>query len=63
MKEKNNLIGFAIVFTFLVAAMTLGGLGTAAVRIEPFFWLPFAINVFVYGYIIREFWRHWKEGK
>ena len=61
-KRNNNLIGFAIVFIFLVAAMTLGGLGAAAVR-EPFFWVPFGINVFVYGYIIREFWNHWREGE
>lgn len=55
--QKYNLL--AILFLFL-AFITLGGLGTAAVK-SHFYWFPFIVNLGVYGYIIYKLFKLGQE--
>ena len=50
-----NKIGLIVVL--FIAFITLGGLGNIAVQ-EPFYWVAFAFNVFVYGAVIWNLWRN-----
>ena len=53
---KYNLLA---VLTFFCAIITLGGLGNIAVQ-ETFYWLPFVVNIGVYGVII---WKLFKRAQ
>lgn len=55
---KYNLL--AILF-FFFAAITLGGLGNAAVTVGHFYWFPFIVNLGVYGWIIYKLFKKGKE--
>ncbi len=57
--DKKIKYGFLAVLVFLCAALTLGGLGNIAAQ-EHFYWLPFIVNVGVYGSII---WKLYKKGQ
>ena len=51
-----------MVFILALAAMTLGGLGTAAIQ-QLFYWVPFVIDAGIFILTgIRE-WRKFKEDK
>jgi len=54
---KYNLLA---VLAFFCAIITLGGLGNIAVQ-ETFYWLPFVVNVGVYGCIIYKLFKRGKE--
>ena len=45
---------------FFFAIITLGGLGNIAVR-ESFYWLPFVVNIGVYGTIIYKLFKRAQE--
>lgn len=55
---KYNLLA---VLMFFFAIITLGGLGNIAIR-ESFYWLPFAVNIGVYGAIIWKLFKRAQEG-
>ena len=42
---KNH--GLNLVILLIWAAITLGGLGVAASKVEPFYWFPFAVNTVI----------------
>ena len=54
---KFNLL--AILFAF-IGIITLGGLGNIAVQ-QHFYWLPFVVNVGVYGWIIYKLFKKGQE--
>lgn len=54
---KYNLLA---VLTFFCAIITLGGLGNIAVQ-ETFYWLPFVVNIGVYGVIIWKLFKRAQE--
>ena len=51
---------FLAVLVFLCAALTLGGLGNIAVQ-EHFYWLPFVLNLGVYGYLLHNLFKKAQE--
>ena len=55
---KFNLL--AVLFLF-IAFITLGGLGNAAVKVASFYWIPFIVNVGVYGFIIYKLFKKGQE--
>lgn len=59
MKKSTKYNLLAVLFFFL-AAITLGGLGNAAVKVANFYWFPFIVNLCVYGGII---WKLYKKGQ
>jgi len=54
---KYNLLA---VLAFFCAIITLGGLGNIAVQ-ETFYWLPFVVNIGVYGAIIWKLFKRAQE--
>lgn len=54
---KFNLLA---VLAFFCAIITLGGLGNIAVQ-ETFYWLPFVVNIGVYGAIIWKLFKRAQE--
>ena len=59
---KNH--GFNFVMLLVWAAITLGGLGNAAMN-EPFYWVPFILDIPYFAYIGVKLWRaeNPKEGR
>lgn len=47
--SKSSFNGIMAIVVFILAAITLGGLGNAAFAVDKFYWVPFVINVGVYG--------------
>lgn len=60
MKDSTKYNLLAILFFFL-AAITLGGLGNAAVKVAHFYWIPFIVNLGVYGVLIYKFFKKGQE--
>lgn len=54
---KFNLL--AVLFAF-IGIITLGGLGNIAAQ-ETFYWLPFVVNIGVYGAIIWKLFKRAQE--
>lgn len=48
-----------IVITFIVAMLTLGGLGTIALQ-QPIYWVPFICCIPIFGIVC---WRLFKESE
>ena len=57
--DKHTKINLLLVLIMFIAFITLGGLGNIAVQ-ETFYWLPFVVNIGVYGTII---WKLFKRGQ
>lgn len=54
---------FYLIVTVILAVLTLGGLGNAAMA-EHFYWVPFVLDIPFFAYIIFKLWKEWeKEGK
>ena len=55
---------FFLIVTVILAVLTLGGLGNAAMQ-EPFYWVPFVLDIPYFAYIGVKLWRaeNPKEGK
>ena len=49
--------------TFFLGAMTLIGLGDAATHIDKFYWVPFAVNLGLYAYLVIRFVKKGKESE
>lgn len=58
--DKKTKYNFFIILVAFLACITLGGLGNIAVQ-EHFYWLPFIVNVGVYGYIIYKLFKKGQE--
>ena len=54
-KSEKKMLLFVVMF--LVAAMTVGGLGNAAVVYQKIYWIPCVINIFVYIYILYKIFK------
>ena len=48
--NKHTKYNLLAVFLAFVGMITLGGLGNAAVKSASFYWLPFVLNLGVYGW-------------
>lgn len=48
--SKSTKYGLLGVLSFFALAITCGGLGFAAWKYDAFYWLPFVLNLGVYGY-------------
>ena len=48
--SKSTKYGLLGVLAFFVGAITCGGLGYAAYQYDKLYWLPFFLNLGVYGY-------------
>lgn len=59
----NNKYMFLTILFFIFAFVTLGGLGNVAVKVGSFYWLPFIVNLGVYGWIIWKLFKKGQEGK
>lgn len=57
--DRHTKYNLLVVLTFFCAIITLGGLGNIAVQ-ETFYWLPFVVNIGVYGAII---WKLFKTAQ
>ena len=57
---KSTKINLLLVLAFFCAIITLGGLGNIAVQ-EAFCWLPFVVNIGVYGTIIWKLFKRAQE--
>lgn len=58
---KNH--GLNLVAIFIIAAMTLGGLGNAAAKYDGIYWVPFIVNAIIAIVLgIREWRKIGKEG-
>ena len=55
---------FYLIITVILAVLTLGGLGNAAMS-EPFYWVPFVLDIPFFITIGYKLWRaeNPKEGK
>ena len=53
-----------LIITVILAVLTLGGLGNAAMN-EPFYWVPFVLDIPFFATIGVKLWRaeNPKEGK
>jgi hypothetical protein len=60
MKQSTKYNLLAILFFFL-AAITLGGLGNAAVKAAHFDWFPFVVNLGVYGWGVYKLFKKGNE--
>lgn len=58
--DKKTKYNFFIILVAFLACITLGGLGNIAAQ-EHFYWLPFIVNVGVYGYIIYKLFKKGQE--
>ena len=58
--DKKTQYNFFIILVAFLACITLGGLGNIAAQ-EHFYWLPFIVNVGVYGYIIYKIFKKGQE--
>lgn len=58
--DKKTKYNFFIILVAFLAIITLGGLGNIAAQ-EHFYWLPFIVNVGVYGYIIYKLFKKGQE--
>jgi len=58
--DKKTKYNFFIILVAFLACITLGGLGNIAAQ-ESFYWLPFIVNVGVYGYIIYKLFKKGQE--
>ena len=58
--DKKTKYNFIIILVAFLACITLGGLGNIAAQ-EHFYWLPFIVNVGVYGYIIYKLFKKGQE--
>lgn len=58
--DKKTKYNFFIILVAFLAIITLGGLGNIAAQ-EHFYWLPFIVNVGVYGYIIYKLFKKARE--
>lgn len=47
--DKSTKHNLSAIFLAFIGMLTLGAIGNAAVK-EPFYWLPFVLNLGVYGY-------------
>lgn len=54
-KSEKTMLLFVVMF--LIAAMTVGGLGNAAVVYQKIYWIPCVINIFVYCYILYKIFK------
>lgn len=59
--EKQDKKKFLAVAVGLAAAMTLGGLGNIAIQ-EGIYWIPFIVNIPVYGLMLYNLIKKDKEG-
>ena len=59
MKQSTKNL-YYIVAIFIIAFITLGGLGNIAVQ-EHFYWIPFFVNIGFYGFIIYKLWKQSKQ--
>ena len=57
----NSKYMFLTILFFLFACITLGGLGNAAVTVDHFYWIPFIVNLGVYGWIIYKLFKKGQE--
>lgn len=57
--NKHTKYNLLAVFLAFVGMITLGGLGNAAVKSASFYWLPFVLNLGVYGWGV---YRLFKKG-
>ena len=61
--EKSTLNILMSAITFFLGAMTLIGLGDAAAHIDKFYWVPFAVNLGLYAYLVIRFVKKSKESE
>ena len=52
---------YYIIILVLIAFITLGGLGNAAVVVDKFYWIPFFINLGLYIFIGVKLYRNMKK--
>ena len=57
----NNRYMFLTILFVLFVFITLGGLGNAAFTIDAFYWIPFVVNLGVYGWIIYKLIKRGQE--
>lgn len=49
---------FYLIATFILAMLTLGGLGNAAIAVDKIYWVPFVLDAI---YFVAIFVRLWKD--
>lgn len=60
--DKGKKTGFVFIAVFLAACMTLGGLGNVAAK-EGIYWVPFVVNIIVYGGFLYKIYKDSVEVK
>lgn len=60
--DKGKKSGFVFIAVFLAACMTLGGLGNIAAK-EGIYWVPFIVNIVVYGGFLYKIYKDSVESK
>ena len=50
--SKSTLYKLLSVLAAFAGMLTLGGLGNVAIK-EPFYWIPFVVNLPVYVFIVK----------
>lgn len=55
--EQSTKYNLLAVFLAFVGMITLGGLGYAAVQSDSFYWIPFFLNLGVYGCIVYKLFK------
>ena len=58
---QSTKINLLLVLMSFIAAITLGGLIYAAIETDKFYWLPFVVNIGVYGTIIWKLFKRAQE--
>jgi len=59
--SKSTKFGLLGVLAFFVGAITCGGLGYAAWEYDAFYWLPFVLNLGVYGWAVYKNFKKTEE--
>lgn len=55
--NKSIIFKILSILVLFVAIMTLGGLGNAAV-VEPFYWVPFVIDIPLFGFVCYKLFKY-----